>query len=662
MNAEQLIKPMRFLLTVFAVFAVWFPVTASADNPIVSHVYTADPAARVFGDRVYVVTSHDLDDQDGYNMYDYYLFSSDDMVNWQDHGVIWNSRTDTSWANLAYAPDIIERNGRYYLYFPDGGGSIGVAVADSPEGPYSDPLGRPLIDHNTPNGAVQWIFDPGVFIDDDGQAYLYFGGGGEGNARVIRLNDDMISTSGSAISIDVPNFFEALYMHKRNGIYYLTYSTDTSAGLRVDYMTSNSPTSGFQYRGTVLGNPWENNNNNNHASITEYQNRWYAFYHNRAVSNERGASDYQRSVNVDRLHYNGSAIEQVNDGPAGVQQLKYVNAFARNEAETFDTEEGIETEPASEGSRNLMMGNGDWVRITGVDFGSGATGIDVRVAAENASSMEIILDGLSNAPLASMQIGATGGWQTYQTQSASFPAVSGVHDVYLRSSGYHNLNWYQFTGDGTSSSSSSSGNVNTITVRMSGTVGDESVSLEVGGTTIQTWTLSTYMLDYNASTNAVGDVRLAFTNDAGDRDVQVDYLIANGVTYQAEDQQDNTGAWDGECGAGSYSEMLHCNGSIGFGNILGSGISSSSSTSSSSSSSSSSSNSSASSSSHSSGGDCSGVNVYPNWTAQDWSGGEYNHAEAGDQMVYQNTLYQANWYTKSVPGSDASWTSLGACG
>ena len=105
-----------------------------------------------------------------------------------------------------------------------------------------------------------------------------------------------------------------------------------------------------------------------------------------------------------------------------------------------------------------------------------------------------------------------------------------------------------------------------ITVRMSGFVGDESVSLTVGGETLQTWTLSVGMLDYSVNTDVTGELRVAFTNDEGDRDVQVDYVIVNGVTYQAEDQADNTGAWDGECGAGSYTEMLHCNGSIGFGN------------------------------------------------------------------------------------------------
>ncbi|MFC3024874.1 non-reducing end alpha-L-arabinofuranosidase family hydrolase [Vibrio zhugei] len=434
------------------------PNFAQAANPVVSHVYTADPAARVFNGRVYVVTTHDQDTQTDYSqLKDYYLFSSDDMVNWQDHGIIWNSKTNTSWANLAYAPDFIERNGKYYLYFPDGGGSIGVAVADKPEGPYIDPLGRPLVDSSTPNGAVQWIFDPGVFIDDDGQAYLYFGGGGEGNARVIKLNDDMISTSGSAISIDVPNFFEALYMHKHNGTYYLSYSSDTSSGMKINYMTSNNPTTGFTYRGTILPNPWENNSNNNHASIVDYKGKSYIFYHNRVVANERGASTFQRSVNVDRLEYNSDgSIKQVNAGRAGAPQLKTVNAFNINQAEMFDEESGIETEKASDGTLNIMMGTGDWIKVSGVNFGNGAQELKLRAATDTGSSVDVILDSLNNAPVATININDTGGWQTWQTQlNALNTTISGVHDVYLRANGWHNLNWYQFNGSGGNAGSSS---------------------------------------------------------------------------------------------------------------------------------------------------------------------------------------------------------------
>src|SRR5690606_29519773 len=137
-----------------------------------------------------------------------------------------------------------------------------------------------------------------------------------------------------------------------------------------------------------------------------------------------------------------------------------------------------------------------------------------------------------------------------------------------------------------SSSSSVAGGNHSVTVRMSGVTGDESVSLEIGGQTVETWTLSVGMLDYTVQTNATGELRVAFTNDSGDRDVEVEYIIVNGVTYQAEDQEDNAGAWDGECGAGSFSQMLHCNGSIGFGNPFNGGTPSSSSSSTSSSSSS----------------------------------------------------------------------------
>ncbi|MGO1296402.1 MAG: non-reducing end alpha-L-arabinofuranosidase family hydrolase [Vibrio sp.] len=438
--------------------SVTLPQPAFAKNPVVSHVYTADPAARVFNGRVYVVTTHDQDTQTDYSqLKDYYLFSSDDMVNWQDHGIIWNSKNNTSWANLAYAPDFIERNGKYYLYFPDGGGSIGVAVADNPEGPYVDPLGHALVDRSTPNGSVQWIFDPSVFIDDDGQAYLYFGGGGEGNARVIKLNDDMISTSGSAISIDVPNFFEALYMHKHNGTYYLSYSSDTSSGMKINYMTSNNPTTGFTYQGTILPNPWENNSNNNHASIVDYKGKSYLFYHNRVVANERGASTFQRSVNVDLLEYNANGtIKQVNAGRAGAPQLKTVNAFNINQAEMFDEENGVETENATDGTLNVIMGTGDWIKVSGVNFGNGAQELKLRAATDTGSSLEIILDSLNNAPVATVDIDDTGGWQTWQTQSTALnTTISGVHDVYLRANGWHNLNWFQFLGSGGNAGSSS---------------------------------------------------------------------------------------------------------------------------------------------------------------------------------------------------------------
>ncbi|MFW6365057.1 MAG: family 43 glycosylhydrolase, partial [Spirochaetota bacterium] len=313
----------------------------TAVNPIINQVFTADPSAKVFNDRIYVYTSHDLEDQTNYQMTDYHVFSSDDMVNWQDHGPIF-SKSDTTWVTYLFAPDCAysETTGKYYLYFPDSGDGIGVAVSDSPAGPFEDALDEPLVSRSTPGVEdVDWVFDPMCFIDDDGQAYLYFGGGmpsDKDNCRVIRLNDDMISLKdASATKIVAPNFFEAAFMNKRDGVYYLSYSTtfDTTSG-EIDYMTSDDPMTGFEHKGTVLPNPPYNNGNNNHHSILEFGDNWYVFYHNRRIANREGYSVYQRSVTVDYLYFdeNGDIIT-VEPTTGNVKQLKDVDAFSLIEAE-----------------------------------------------------------------------------------------------------------------------------------------------------------------------------------------------------------------------------------------------------------------------------------------------------------------------------------------
>lgn len=437
----------RLMLRFFPVCLIGAALPASilpalAGNPAVSHVYTADPAARVINDHLYVVVTHDQDNQQGYGqLIDYYLFSTTDMVNWQDHGIIWNSPRDTSWAKLAYAPDLIERNGKFFLYFPNGGDSIGVAVADRPEGPYRDPLGHPLVDRKTPNADVPWLFDPAVFIDDDGQAYLYFGGGGPDSARVIRLNGDMISTKGEALAIDAPHFFEASYLHKSGGTYYFTYSTNPQAGMTIDYLTSTNPVSGFRHQGTVLGNPWENNGNNNHQSIVEYKGQSYILYHNRAVANQRGHSVFSRSINVDHLYYLGDAITRVEAGPKGVAQLENVDAYGINQAEIFAGGRNVLTHKRSPQQTVLSMQKDGWVKIAGVDFGSSATGLNVHGAGKPGSALQIILDDIANTPVVTLPVN---GVDDMKTSITTFPPVSGIHDVYFRAKGDVDVDWYQF--------------------------------------------------------------------------------------------------------------------------------------------------------------------------------------------------------------------------
>jgi len=200
---------------------------------------------------------------------------------------------------------------------------------------------------------------------------------------------------------------------------------------------------------------------------------------------------------------------------------------------------------------NLWSGNLNGVNVTPAAY-------NANVAPGANTSFGFCADGTATPALATFEVQGGGG-TTSSSSSSSSSAISN------------------------SSSSSVAGGSNSVTVRMSGVTGDESVSLEIGGQIIETWTLSIGMLDYTVQTNATGELRVAFTNDEGDRDVEVDYIMVNGTTYQAEDQEDNTGAWDGECGAGSFSQMLHCSGSIGFGNPFDGSNSSSSSSSTSSS-------------------------------------------------------------------------------
>ncbi len=441
-----------------------------ARNPIVSHVFTADPSAHVFEGRIYVYASHDLDDQTGYDMEDYHVFSSDDLVNWQDHGVALDS-ADISWTNRLYAPDCAhsEATGQYYLYFPNSGSGIGVAVSDSPAGPFVDALGEPLIDRNTPGVEdVSWVFDPMCFVDDDGQAYLYFGGGMSGtgdNARVIRLNEDMVSLAdAAATTIVAPDFFEASFLHQRDGRYYFSYSTtfaDHSA--TIDYLVSDDPMTGFEYAGTILQNPAGNNYNNHHHSIVEYAGDWYIFYHNRVLANRDGYSEFQRSITLDHLTYDADgAIETVSATMGEVAQLRNLDAFSRLQAETMADQRGIEIEFAEDAGTRVGVNvtdlqDGDWIGYSQVDFGAGASSFRARVASGSAvgGTIQVYIDGcdmftdLPGTLIGICPVSGTGGWQVWADIECTIEAPAGVHDVYLRFAGtgsapLFNLDYFQF--------------------------------------------------------------------------------------------------------------------------------------------------------------------------------------------------------------------------
>ncbi|WBB51135.1 family 43 glycosylhydrolase [Verrucosispora sp. WMMA2044] len=434
------------------------PGLARADNPIVQHIYTADPAPMVHDGRVYLYTGHDEDGSTYFTMRDWRVFSSADMVNWTDHGTPMSLAT-FAWADAnAWAGHVIARNGKFYWYVPvrqrsNGQMVIGVGVADSPTGPFRDALGRPLVG----NGEI----DPHAFIDDDGQAYLYWG---NPNLWYVRLNPDMISFSGGPTQIPLttggfgtrtgnasrPTLYEeGPWVYKRNGIYYNVFAAECCSEF-IGYSTAPGPTGPWTYRGTVM--PRQGSSFTNHPGVIDFAGGSYFFYHNGALP---GGGGYTRSVAVEKFTYGSNGtIPTMNMTTSGAPQVGTLNPYVRQEAETIAWGSGIETEPSSEGGMNVgWIDNGDYIKVKGVAFGTGATTFSARVAsATSGGRIEVRLDGASGPLVGTCTVAGTGGWQTWTTTSCGVSGATGTRDLYLRFAGgsgsLFNVNWWQFAGGG----------------------------------------------------------------------------------------------------------------------------------------------------------------------------------------------------------------------
>jgi beta-xylosidase len=288
---------------------VLFVLTAAvcqAQKPILPDFY-ADPSARVFNGEVWLYPSHDLAGSTGWNMVDWHTFSSTNLVDWTDHGVIFSLK-DLTWADkFAWAPDCINRNGKYFFYFP-ADFQVGVAVADKPDGPFQDALGHPLIARNEGGSTAM---DPCVFIDADGQAYLYFG---QNQLFAVKLGTNMVTRTSPLLPLNVHNYHEGIWVHKRDGVYYFSYPSnkgDHIANL-LEYSTAPTPTGPFTYRGVIL----DNRSRNVHHSIVQVRGRWLLFYH------VQGPSPYERRVCAEELFYNpDGTIKPITMTKAGVKPL-----------------------------------------------------------------------------------------------------------------------------------------------------------------------------------------------------------------------------------------------------------------------------------------------------------------------------------------------------
>lgn len=400
--------------------------SALAVNPIVTHKYSADPNAFVWNDRLYVVCSHDLDGQKGFEMNDYVFLSTDDLVNWTDHGDVFTGGKDVKWCWNLYAPGAAVKNGKVYLYYPNSGGPIGVAVADRPEGPYTDPLGKHLIGREMPGCDSCWVFDPAAFVDDDGKAYLYFGGNGDTMARAVRLNDDMTSAQFPGIMMKaskdgkeataMPFFFEASYMHKHNGKYYFSYSANfPDRGASIDYAIGDSPLGPFEWKGAILPNWADNSWNNNHHSIVDFRGKTYIVYHSRLLSNRQGHNNvFERSVCIDELKYNDDGtIVKVVPTQEGPKQLKPLDPFAANRSVTICQDEKVKVVMADVKGKSTSVvkatADGAWLRYAGFAFKSAPRSVKALVRAKGGAKIEVRKGAVDGPVVATLDIGDTKG-------------------------------------------------------------------------------------------------------------------------------------------------------------------------------------------------------------------------------------------------------------
>lgn len=280
-------------------------------NPIITHKFTADPTVIAYNDTVYLYTGHDEPPAtvDDYVMKDWLCFSSADMINWQEHPSPLKA-TDFSWAKGdAYASKVIEHNGRFYWYvavthasIP--GKAIGVAVADHPTGPFTDARGTALIDttHIPPTDNEKANLDPSVIIDDDGQAYIFWG---SKQCYYARLKSNMRELDGPVQLISLPGFMEGAHVYKRKGWYYIMYGYEFPE--KAGYAMSRSIHGPWEFKGIV--NDVAYNSETNRPATLDFKDKSYFFYHNGALEN---GGSHRRSVCVDELFYNeDGTVQQV---------------------------------------------------------------------------------------------------------------------------------------------------------------------------------------------------------------------------------------------------------------------------------------------------------------------------------------------------------------
>lgn len=439
-----------FSILSFSLFLIY---QGSAQNPLILDQFTADPSARVFEGKVYIYPSHDIKLDSGrfatwFAMEDYHVFSSENLTDWTDHRKIFGQK-DVSWvdskAYAMWAPDCIEKNGKYYFYFPaiavdktsGKGNRIGVACGNSPGGPFK-PESKPI------DGVVG--IDPNPFIDKDGQAYLYWAS--NNNLYMAKLKDNLLELASEPEQIQnlSDKFKEGPYLFERNGIYYFTFPHKVDKTERLDYAMGNSPVGPFKFIGTIM-DQWPNQCWTNHQSIVEFKNQWYLFYHHNDLSPD---FDKNRSICADSLFFNADGTIRkviptfrgvgITDAQSKIQIDRY-SAISKDGA----TVSFLDPTHKFAGWKTSLNTQNAWIRYNSVNFnGKKWKNVTLNALAETEGVIEIRTTKIDGPLIAKVEIGRTTDWKLVNSKLRQIP--SGIQDLFivLKEGKEVNIDWISF--------------------------------------------------------------------------------------------------------------------------------------------------------------------------------------------------------------------------
>lgn len=473
------------------------------NNPLMGHKFGADPWGLVVDDRLYVYMTDDhlyrsTDGRPISGSFDYTdckkvtIISSEDLVNWTDHGTqpvanmgtqLENSasiKSPAKWAGNMWAPcaagKVVKGQQKYFLYFSNSNSGIGVLTSDTPYGPWSDPIGGALINHSTPNcsgSVVPSVYDPAVLIDDDGKAYLYFGGGTDnlnladpGSARCVQLGNNMVSLAGDPVEIRPPYHFEDSGINKVGGKYLYSYCSHFQTGGNspgngnIGYMKSDNPLGPFTYVGKCFDNPggasWSGGGGNNHHAMVEFKGKYYMLYHNRSLKSAMRSSnpDINDNVELRSTCISPITVDTVkavikNLAPssitqAGVTQVKNFDPYAKVPGATMAWEKNVTTDYHKSGNSYVCsaeMKSGSWMCLSKVDFQEGPTAFTARVKGRGIIKICTTKPGKIGKDVAYMEVESALMYRNLTVPLVSVP-TGVVNQLYIVSSGNISIeNW-----------------------------------------------------------------------------------------------------------------------------------------------------------------------------------------------------------------------------